>query len=453
MQALSASLVSLHSLTGPITSNEKKSSKLSDKNPSVTYFLVLIYTFLCMGLGSGLIGPTVLKFSEQMNIPLSRVVYLLFTRSIGYLLGTLTGGVLIDHFYSWRHTILSFAMFLMSLATLIIPFIYNLAPMLIAHAMWSLTAGIVDNISQMSTLRHYEQVNVGPYLQALHGAFGIGAFLSPLIIAPFLKSSSPIDQWHYAYWIIGCLHIPNLIWISYYAIRKDICSKPINQINLENKEIATENAQLEPTAEHDNRKISNQNYVLLSFVTLFILLYVGVESAFGAYIHTYATLHLSFKKDIAAYLNSMFWASFTFGRFCGVALSIKCSPTQMLITDLLGSIASALILVILNNSSLALWIGTILFGLSFGPIYATAIAYTEQQISLTGRRISIISIGGSIGDATIPLFIGYMINPNLLGHVGFVFILFVATILSAIIYGLTLLYAKLRSKTNKNTIG
>ncbi|CAF4575088.1 unnamed protein product, partial [Rotaria socialis] len=48
--------------------------------------------------GSGLIGPTLLKFGEQINSPLDRVVYILFTRSFGFLVGTLAGGFLIDAF-------------------------------------------------------------------------------------------------------------------------------------------------------------------------------------------------------------------------------------------------------------------------------------------------------------------------------------------------------------------
>ncbi|CAF4768554.1 unnamed protein product, partial [Rotaria socialis] len=160
-------------------------------------------------------------------------------------------------------------------------------------------------------------------------------------------------------------------------------------------------------------------------MTIFILLYVGGESAFGAYIHTYASLHLNFKKDIAAYLNSVFWASFTFSRFCGVVLSIKFSAIQMLMTDLIGCIGSMSLLLILNKSSLILWIGSVLFGLSVGSIYPSAIAFTEKQIPLTGRRISILSVGGSAGDAVIPLLIGYMINPKLLGPIGFILILLI----------------------------
>ncbi|CAF2062972.1 unnamed protein product [Rotaria magnacalcarata] len=450
MQTLSTSVVSLHSYVESHT-NEKKLSKTSDKKVSIIYFLALFYTFLSLGFGAGLIGPTLLKFGEQINSPLDRVVYILFARSFGFLVGTLAGGFLIDAFPLLGRTFLACSLFFMSATTIMIPFMYHIIPMIMVHLMWSLTAGVVDNLAQLLTIRYYAQVNFNPYLQALHGAFGVGAFLSPLIIAPFLQSTSPPDQWHYAYWLIGCLHIPNLVWISIYAIRDELCSKKPKEITLENKEVILEDTKLETTIAPDDQTKSPGKVLFLGLITVFILLYVGGESAFGAYIHTYASLHLNFKKDIAAYLNSVFWASFAISRFCGVALSIKLSAIQMLLADLFGCIGSMSLLLILNKSSLAIWIGSVLFGLSVGSIYPSAIAFTEKQISLTGKRMSILSVGGSAGDAVIPLLIGYMINPKLLGPIGFIIILLIVIISASLIYGFTLLYVNFQLKKMKNT--
>ncbi|CAF5199467.1 unnamed protein product [Rotaria magnacalcarata] len=109
------------------------------------------------------------------------------------------------------------------------------------------------------------------------------------------------------------------------------------------------------------------------------------------------------------------------------------------------------LLLILNKSSLAIWIGSVLFGLSVGSIYPSAIAFTEKQISLTGKRMSILSVGGSAGDAVIPLLIGYMINPKLLGPIGFIIILLIVIISASLIYGSTLLYVNFQLKKMKNT--
>ncbi|CAF3411349.1 unnamed protein product [Rotaria sp. Silwood1] len=453
MHTLSTSVVSLHSYAGSHNS-EKKSTKTSDRKPSIIYFLALFYAFLSLGFGAGLVGPTLLKFGEQTKSSLDRVVYILFTRALGYLCGTLGGGILIDRFPLFGKTFLTFSIFIMCITTLIIPFIYYLIPMIIVHLGWSVAAGVIDNLVHILAIHHYEQMNVNPYLQGLHGAFGIGAFFAPLIIAPFLQKSSPVDQWHYAYWLISFLHIPNVIWILVYAIRDEFCKKTNQEIVCENKEFISENTQNETNnIKSDDKDQSSKNYASLALITLFILLYVGGESAFGAYLHTYASLQLHFEKDTAAYLNSVFWASFAFSRLCGVPLSLKFSPLQMLISNLIGCIGSIALLLILNKSSLVLWIGSILFGLSIGPVYASIITFTEKKISLTGRRMSLLSVGGSIGDATIPLLIGYIVDPKLLGPIGFIFILFIVVILASLLFGCTVIYIKYQSKQNKNTSG
>ncbi|CAF0944142.1 unnamed protein product [Adineta ricciae] len=449
MQSLSTSVVSLHTLHGSPT-DEAKSGKISTKKPSIIYFFALFYSFLSMGFGSGLIGPTLLKFGEQVKSPFEEVVYVLFTRSFGFLIGTLIGGTLIDRFPLLGRTFLTICVFTMCASTLIIPLVYQLVPMIVAHLMWSFTAGIVDNLAQILTIRHYDKFNVNPYLQALHGAFGVGAFLSPLIIAPFLKNTSPVDQWHYAYWLIGCLHIPNIIWILAYALRDEVFSKKIEQITLENKQIDDLNNQIESIVASDEQtnpaepSSTSKNRFFLILITIFLLLYVGGESAFGAYIHTYATLHLNFPKDISAYINSLFWASFAFGRLCGIPLSIKLSALQMIFIDLIGCICSLTLLYVLNKSPLLLWIGSILYGLSVASIYPSTIAFTERYVSITGKRMSFIAVGGSAGDAIIPLLIGYSINPKILGPIGFILISLAVAILASLLFAFILIYVKHR---------
>ena len=49
-----------------------------------------------MGMVISLLGPSLLELGEQTNSPLSSLVYIFSARSIGFFLGTLLGGHLID---------------------------------------------------------------------------------------------------------------------------------------------------------------------------------------------------------------------------------------------------------------------------------------------------------------------------------------------------------------------
>jgi fucose permease len=144
---------------------------------------------------------------------------------------------------------------------------------------------------------------------------------------------------------------------------------------------------------------------------IFILLYIGTESAFGSYLHTYTSFHLYFEKDIAAYLSSVFWFSFAIGRL--------------------------------------LWIGSILYGFSVGSIYASAISCTEKHMPITGKRMSCLAVGGSAGDALIPLLVGYSMNSKLLGSISLIFITLVVVVLSSLFFVAIVLYVKHQSKKDK----
>ena len=438
IRSLATSVVSLHTHVGSPIDAQK-----TDKKPSIIYFLALFYTFLSMGFGTGLVGPSVLKFGEQINAHLDRVVYVLFARSFGFLAGTLIGGTLIDHFSSFGRTFLTLSILVMCTTTLAIPLLYHLIPMIIVHLMWSISAGIVDNLAQISTIRYYERFDCNPYIQGLHGAFGVGAFLSPLVIAPFLRKSSPIDQWHYAYWLIGLLHVPNVVWLAIYAIRNEFCLKKTEEIKVvETIEFITQEKAPEKEKSKEADSLSLRNIFILVLITVFLLLYVGNESGYGAYLHTYATLHLNFNKDVAAYLNSLFWASFAFGRMCGIPLSILLTPLQMIFSDLIGCIVSLALLLIFNKSKLVLWIGSVLFGISVASIYPSAIAYTEKHISITGKRMSVLAVGGAAGDAVIPLLIGSSFNSKWLGNLGFMIICLSVVILASLLFVFIVLYVR-----------
>ena len=122
----------------------------------------------------------------------------------------------------------------------------------------------------------------------------------------------------------------------------------------------------------------------------------------------------------------------------------------MLVSDLIVWNGSIILLFILNKSSLILWFGSTIFGFAMGSIYPSVIGYTEKQISLTGRRMSILAIGGSTGDGLIPLLIGYMIDSKFLGPIGFIIISLIIVILSSTIFTCTTLFVKYRLREEQN---
>src|SRR5580692_6115984 len=101
---------------------------------------------------------------------------------------------------------------------------------------------------------------------------------------------------------------------------------------------------------------------------------------------------------LAAYLNSAYWGCFALGRLLGIPISIVATPQQMVLTDLIGCILANLLIMAYSDSSLALWVGTVCYGLSVGSIYASAINYTQALIGVNGRLLSYLTFFAAAGD-------------------------------------------------------
>ncbi|CAF1082104.1 unnamed protein product, partial [Didymodactylos carnosus] len=351
------------------------------------------------------------------------------------------------------NTLLAMCVFVMTITTVIVPFVFRFYILIPIQLAVALAMGMIDNFAQILTLRHYTK-GVGPYIQALHCAFGVGCFISPLIVAPFLadvlpKNSTIFDntnntkvgysikndddnkQWHYSYYIIGCLFIPDLIWILFYAIRDEWCKSIENDSKKPNKkqELPLLSDHNKMTSDSD-KKQNRIHFAFVLGVSIFLCLYVGCEGSFGSYLHTYAHLHLNIPKDIAAYLNSAFWGSFALGRFFGIFISLKIKPIHMIFIDLFGCLLSLVLILIFHRSVTILWVASIIYGLFVGSIYASAINWTEHRIKMTGKILSALAVGGSSGDAIIPLSVGFAISSRRIGPLGFIIIPVIVTVLA-----------------------
>jgi hypothetical protein len=147
---------------------------------------------------------------------------------------------------------------------------------------------------------------------------------------------------------------------------------------------------------------------MVGLISLFLLLYVGCESGYGAYVFTYGIKQAHMETHHAAYLNSAFWASFAVGRLLGIPVSLRFSSTVMIFSDLLGCILSLLCIIIFHDSAAILWIGSVAYGLSVASIYPSAINYAEAHVEggVTGKVLSILVVSASLGDAIIPILMG-----------------------------------------------
>ena len=376
----------------------------------IAYFLA----FIALGMTSAALGPTLPGLAEQTDTQLSGISFLFATRSLGYLAGSILAGRIYDRLPG--HPLLMVLLLLMGVSLALVPFIGQLwlltFLMLLAGVMES---GVDVGTNTLMVWRFGEKV--GPYMNSLHFFFGLGAFLSPIIIAQTMLATN--GGIRLAYWALSLTVLPAVILFLRFP------SMPIRQRD---------------TAVDDNKA----NTLLIVLVAAFLFLYVGAEVSYGGWIYTYATtLELS-SSTAAAYLTSFFWGALTVGRLLSIPIAAKLHPKTLLGGALSGALLSMGILLAGQNSSTALWVGTIGLGLSMSVIFPTTIALAEHTLSLSGQMTSYFFVCSSLGAMTVPWLIGQMFER--IGPVVTMITILITLLIAVAVFGLLIWQARLHQE-------
>lgn len=333
--------------------------------------------FVALGLGAASLGPTLNGLAANTQSTLSQISYLFLARSFGYLLGSILAGRLYDRMAG--HPLIVGSLCVMIIALLMIPTLSLLGILIAVLLVLGLAEGLLD-VGVNTLLVWVHQPNIGPYMNALHFFFGLGAFFSPVIVAQVMRWSGDIT---WAYWFLTLGLLPVLLWFL------RLPSPPLRH--------QAEGAVAQPI-----------NYLLVGILSVFFFLFVGVEVSYSGWIYTYAVKTNLGNAASAAYLNSIFWATFTVGRLIGIPIAARFRPRTILLTDLLGCIASVIIVVLWPTSALVLWIGVAGAGLAMASIFAVTLSWAERRLHITGFITSCFFMGSSTGSMFFPWFIGQL---------------------------------------------
>jgi FHS family Na+ dependent glucose MFS transporter 1 len=338
-------------------------------------------------------GPTLPGLAEHTQSHLSEISFLFAARWLGYLLGSLLGGRLYDRVAG--HPVMA-ATFILMVGMLILvplmPLLGLLTLVLLILGMAEATVDVGGNTLLVWVHRH----RVGPFMNGLHFFFGVGAFLSPIIIARAVLMSGDIT---WAYWMVALLMLPMVAWLLRLP-------SPTSQADFR--------ADLpERVSRHSISRVGSmgseaRERLLVALIVFFFFLNVGAEVSFGGWIYTYAlALGLS-SATIAAYLTSAFWGSLTLGRLLAIPIATRFRPRAILFGDLVGCLVSLSIILLWSKSFVAIWLGTFGMGLSIASVFPTTISLAERRMRITGRVTGWFFVGSSGGGMLLPWLIGQL---------------------------------------------
>jgi FHS family Na+ dependent glucose MFS transporter 1 len=331
--------------------------------------------FILLGLTVAVEGPTLLKLAEHTSSALDEINSLFLFSSLGYLVGSYIGGRVYDRIPG--HRFMAGVLVFLGILVALVPLATSRWILFTIVLILGLFKGALD-VGCNTLLLWVHNETVGPFMNGLHAFFGLGAFISPLIVAQVLSVTGDI---YWVYWFFAVAAFPIAIWIW----------------NLPSP------ASRAVPAQHESSRFP---LLPVSIMVLCFILYVGGEAGYGAWIYTYA-FTLKFGTEVtAAYLTSAFWGSFTLGRLLGIWISTLAKPLTILLLDFAGCILSVGLILLLPESAIALWAGTMLFGISQASIFPTFLTLSEERMHITGTIAGLFLVGAGMGGMILPWLIG-----------------------------------------------
>ncbi|MDT8305038.1 MAG: MFS transporter [Anaerolineae bacterium] len=339
--------------------------------PTAAYLAV----FASLGLVLASLGPALPFLAGRLGHSVDELAFLFSARAVGSVGGALLGGYLYDRHPG--HPLLAVMLLILAAAIFLFPQAWLLPLLALALFVAGTGEGMLG--VGVNTLISWEHpARAAPFLNGLHFAFGVGAFLAPMVIVASYRLTGYVAL---AYTVLALALLPLALWLVRLP----------SPLPLEGG-----GARVRPGAD--------DTPVLVALV-LFLALYVGAEIGFGGWIYSYALEREIAGETGAALLNSAYWGAFTLGRLVSIPLAALWRPRYLIPAHLLLALGG-LGLLLLGRPQAAVWAGSVIFGWALAPIFPTTVALAGRRVPLTGRVTSWLMIGGSIGAMSLPWLLG-----------------------------------------------
>jgi fucose permease len=396
------------------------------------FVVTILYciAFFLLGLNIASTGPLLIDLTKQVNVSIAEGGVFFSSRAAGYFLGSL-GSSIIDRFPAQGNRLIAAGLFVAGGTTALVPLMTSLAAAGACFFFVGVSMGTLDCGANVMLLNEFaaKGIRVDPFMQALHAAFAVGAFISPL----WMHFLTVTYNHAVALWSMAALFpffaLLTLLVLGAPTVRppKPAAADDDNDADADARIAGS----LAGTAggDHDvaalervrssRAQARRRNWILqLSLVglaALFLALYVGAEVGSGGYIDVYAQQHIGLSADDAAFLNAGYWGSFMAGRILAVFVATRVSPFTMMSSSLLMGCTALLLPMAFGATTATLWPAFILFGLAMAPCFPTTFTFCDLNVEMSARRAAALATGAALGEFVIPWATGEILTSTTLG--------------------------------------
>lgn len=325
----------------------------------LTALLIISYlTFLCRGIPDSIIGAAWPLMYGEFQISESLLSVLTISVSLFTAFASLVSSKLTIKLGTWKT--LAISLFLLAVTVLGFGLSGEFRILCVLSIPLGFCAGTIDCTLNSYLATRYKAV----FINLLHGFYGIGAILSPMLISlAITQKNNWRDGYFLAFYIL--MGIWAILMASYFMWKKADTLKTSQDENEE-----------EPISLPITKQLR------MKPVIMFCLLAIAtnaLEYSMGVWGATFFTDARRISPEMAASLITVLYAGMTVGRLLGAFLTIRFSGRKLIAIAI--AVLSAVCLLFLFNFNISvLYVLMFIFGLTNGPIYPLMISITPDSV-------------------------------------------------------------------------
>ncbi|KAI0350865.1 MFS general substrate transporter [Trametes cingulata] len=358
---------------------------------SLIHFLALCFCVFCMGWNDGTTGPMLPRIQEHYHVNFALVSLLFVFNTIGFISGAFANIYLTDRYGFGKVLVMGSVVQVCAYAMLgpAGPFPLMCAAFVAIGFGLSLQNAHCNGF--VASLKRSSHTKMG----FLHGSYGLGALVSPLVATQFSQSTT---HWSYHYFISMGLYICNTCFL--WAVFRGRVQQEIMEEEGEGG--------ISENAVDTNKYKQVLGLKEVHILSIFSLIYVGVEVTMGGWSVTYI-LERRNGNSSAGYIASGFFGGLMLGRILLMWLNKKIGERNALfLYALLAIFVEVTVWVVPSLIENAIAVSFV--GLLLGPMYPILMNHSTTILPrwLLTACMGYIAAVGLAGSAILPFLTGLL---------------------------------------------
>ncbi|EGO56826.1 hypothetical protein NEUTE1DRAFT_65672 [Neurospora tetrasperma FGSC 2508] len=377
--------------------HDQKKSTWNASRASIFRFLLICYSFVLMGMSDGAIGALIPYLETYYSISYTIVSLVFLSPFIGYLLAALFNNLIHHHFGQRGVAILGPVCRLIGFIPMACHLPYPALPVVMLFTGFG--NGIEDSAwnAWVGNMR-----NANELLGIIHGCYGLGATIGPLIATSMVTKGGL--EWYTFYYVIVGLNGSELVAMTaaFWTATKEVYRAGIAESESESEGVAGAGGENERGTDKRTTTRTVMRDPIPWIVAMFLLGYVGAEVSLGGWIVTFMLKVRQAEPFDAGLTVTFFWLGLTVGRVVLGFITGRIGEKVAISVYLLLCIALQL-LYWLVPSFVASAIFVSFLGFFLGPLFPAAIVAATKLLP-PGYHVSAIGFAAAFGGGGAAIF-------------------------------------------------